>query len=363
MKIALINRQFDGVVGGVERMILAVAESLERLNHDVTVISLDSKGAKAFYPWPNRVDWVKIGIGDPDRKASFSERLARLKTLRRIVKRSEIEVVVGFQIGSFALARVALFGLGVSCVAAERNSPQLFDYVGYGRVKRLLSWIFLATSDAVFVQFPSFLRYYPSYLHKRMYITPNFVSRIIDGNEQELIRSEVSLPLRLLYVGRVTFQKNLQVLVKAIHLAGKNFELTVVGDGDELEEVRQLAVHLGVDLKCVPFVNDVSKYYQEADVFCLTSRWEGFPNVVAEAMSHGLPVLGFRGCLGLRDLVTHGVNGWLVDGAEDAQSLASGLISVSQMTFDPHASIQAMLQYSRKRFAHAWQEAILRSAS
>jgi len=70
---------------------------------------------------------------------------------------------------------------------------------------------------------------------------------------------------------------------------------------------------------------DVSAEYRAADLFCLPSRWEGFPNALAEAMAHGLPAVGFRHCAGVNELILPGHNGQLADGNDDADTLAAVL--------------------------------------
>jgi len=70
---------------------------------------------------------------------------------------------------------------------------------------------------------------------------------------------------------------------------------------------------------------DVSAEYRTADLFCLPSRWEGFPNAIAEAMAHGLPAVAFRQCAGVDELIVPGRNGQLADGNGDADALAAAL--------------------------------------
>ena len=64
-------------------------------------------------------------------------------------------------------------------------------------------------------------------------------------------------------------------------------------------------------------VTDVAAEYAAADLFCLPSRWEGFPNTVAEALAHGLPAVAYEGCAGTGDLVEPGENGLLAAGNGD----------------------------------------------
>jgi glycosyltransferase involved in cell wall biosynthesis len=103
--------------------------------------------------------------------------------------------------------------------------------------------------------------------------------------------------------------------------------LRFVGDGEDRESLRREAADLGLaDRTEFPGPRpDIEREYADAQLFALASRWEGFPNAVAEALAHGLPVVGFAGCAGLNDLVAPERNGVLAPGNGDAEALAAAL--------------------------------------
>ena len=59
-QVAILTRTLNGVVGGVEKMVLSLAKGLTEEGHKVTVISLDSLDSKAYFEWPIGVDWEKL---------------------------------------------------------------------------------------------------------------------------------------------------------------------------------------------------------------------------------------------------------------------------------------------------------------
>jgi glycosyltransferase involved in cell wall biosynthesis len=355
LKIAIFSRKFDGVVGGVERMVLALGTEFVKRGHEVTVISLDHNEATSFFEWPKEVRWIKLGVGDPDTKASFRVRLIRLILIRRQLIKLGIEAVIGFQIGSFALSRLAGVGLNIRFVAAERNAPTLYNYIRRGSIKRKAFNILLMTADVITVQLDSYRNLYPRFLRSKIRTTPNPVP------QNGFPISETPSPRdieTILYVGRLCFQKNIHSLIRAVSLLQPPARLKIVGLGEDERELRELAARLGVAAEFLPFTNNLTDTYLDAKVFCLPSRWEGFPNVLGEALSFGLPVVGFQGCAGLEDLINPGLNGFLADGKEGPESLAKSLQLALEKSWDRNLVRSSVSSYSFDRFASSWEEAI-----
>lgn len=102
---------------------------------------------------------------------------------------------------------------------------------------------------------------------------------------------------RFLTVGRFTpLHKGIDLLIEAFHLfAQKNHEwmLDIVGEGKEEPKYRALInkYELKNRITIHPFTNQIQDYYSNAQVYVLSSRWEGMPLVLVEAMSHGLPIV------------------------------------------------------------------------
>ncbi|HEV2402801.1 MAG TPA: glycosyltransferase [Candidatus Saccharimonadales bacterium] len=136
---------------------------------------------------------------------------------------------------------------------------------------------------------------------ERIAIIPNGV-----GQEYFLHpRRYVKGPRKLLYVGRLSPQKRVQLLIRAMSLLRTKAELTIVGDGEDGAELKALAAELR--LTNVRFVGaktpaKLLEYYKQADVFVLASEREGMPLVLLEAMAAGLPIVGAN-VIGIRELI------------------------------------------------------------
>ncbi len=136
----------------------------------------------------------------------------------------------------------------------------------------------------------------------------------------------------LLAMGRLTPQKGFDLLLDAmvgVRAAGVAAHLTIVGVG-ELEaelgaRIRELGLAGVVDL--VGFQEQPERYFAHADVFVLSSRYEGMPNVVLEALACGLPIVAFDCPHGVSEIVRDGVNGRLLP-PEDVPALTAALVEV-----------------------------------
>lgn len=102
---------------------------------------------------------------------------------------------------------------------------------------------------------------------------------------------------RILTIGRFTpMHKGIDLLIEAFHLfaqQNKEWHLDIVGEGKEEEAFRkQIAKYQLEDRITIhPFTNHIQEYYSGAQIYVLSSRWEGMPLVLVEAMSHGLPII------------------------------------------------------------------------
>ena len=110
----------------------------------------------------------------------------------------------------------------------------------------------------------------------------------------------------------------------------------------------------------------ISDWYVSAHAFCLPSRWEGFPNALAEALATGLPCVGFTGCAGVRDLIKHEENGLLADGNGNVDSLCDALSKVmsSSAMRDAmsNAAVESIESYDPETIFSLW-ESVLTAAT
>lgn len=134
----------------------------------------------------------------------------------------------------------------------------------------------------------------------------------------------------VLAMGRLTHQKGFDLLLEAmagVRAAGVPAHLTIVGVGELEAALKAQAAQLGIaDLvDLVGFQDAPERFFAHADVFVLSSRYEGMPNVALEALACGLPIVAFDCPHGVSEIVRDGVNGRLLP-VEDVSALTAALV-------------------------------------
>lgn len=170
----------------------------------------------------------------------------------------------------------------------------------------------------------------------------------------------------LLAVGRLVHQKGYDILLAAFsHIAPKypDWSLIVLGEGELRNKLDSLVIELGLQNRVLlPGVaGNVGEWYEAADAFVMTSRFEGFPNTLLEALSYGLPSLAVDCNTGPRDIIEPEVNGLLVP-QDDQQALIAGLDRLlGDDALRQRLAINAIDsrdRYAVHRIAQRWEEFI-----
>jgi 1,2-diacylglycerol 3-alpha-glucosyltransferase len=164
-------------------------------------------------------------------------------------------------------------------------------------------------------------------IKKEIVVIPNAINLSVfqKKNEQQckILIEQLSLErddVVILYVGRISFEKNVDKIIKALAIVRErnitNVKLVLVGEGTAMKKIREMVHSLGIAemVKLVGSVNNeiVKCYYQISDIFAFASTSETFGMVIIEALASGLPVLAVK-APGAIDIVTDGIDGMLVE--------------------------------------------------
>ncbi|MEF2146461.1 MAG: glycosyltransferase, partial [Desulfovibrionaceae bacterium] len=205
--------------------------------------------------------------------------------------------------------------------------------------------------------------YFPGFLQKRLATIPNpVIPPPFLGEAPELP------PRTVLAVGRIAPQKGYDVLLDAfaqVSATHPQWRLCIAGGGGPTDSLKSQAKSLGIDdnVRFLGAVRDVGGLLRQAEIYVMSSRYEGFPNALCEAMASGLPCVSSDCPSGPAEIIEHEVNGLLVPNA-NAEALASAL---RRLMDDPGLrkrlaakAAELTASFSENRIMDLWEDLLRR---
>ncbi len=164
---------------------------------------------------------------------------------------------------------------------------------------------------------------------------PVDIENIIKKSEDSDSKLFACDKINLIAVGRLAPQKGFDILVDAMSHLDDRFQLTILGEGNEQERLKQQIKTLGLEgkIRLLGFQHNPYAYMREADLFILSSRYEGLPNVVLESYVCGTPCIAFDSPGGTTEVIEDGKTGILVKDFT-AAGLATAITQAQKLDFD-----------------------------
>jgi glycosyltransferase involved in cell wall biosynthesis len=224
------------------------------------------------------------------------------------------------------LTLLAARGLGVPVVVSERNDPSMSS-IGRG-------WDFLrrrtySKASALVLQSPATLAFFDFLSSSKKHVIPNPVMPPPTPLNEAESRQPFGAKYFIAAMGRLVEQKGFDLLLAAFAAVSNKYpdwSLVILGEGPLRKELENQveSLKLGTRVQLAGQVSNPYPMLRRADLFVISSRFEGFPNALLEAMATGLPVVGFDCPSGPRNIIREGVDGLLVP-PEDVGALAAAL--------------------------------------
>ena len=290
--------------------------------HYVSVITLSSR-ADDFHRLDSRVRRVPLALMIESRSLveGVYRNLRRITILRHCMRSIAPDVVISFNAELNVITLLASLGLRVPVIVSERIHPPAHDI---GLVWRLLRRATYRLADAVVVQSEATRAWARSLVpDQRIHVIPNAVSDVFSAPEETVTHGRKPV---VLAVGRLVGQKGFDVLIRAFGAVAQRhpmWYLTIVGQGPDEAALKRLARDV-LPPNTVSFlgnVDDLTPHYRAAGLFVLSSRFEGFPNALLEAMASGCAVVATNCPAGPSEIVRAGFDGVLVP-PDDVDALA-----------------------------------------
>jgi len=341
--------------GGAERVVSLLCREWAQSGHEIALIAFDAADARSYHAFHPNIKTIHLGVDyRPSSRLSGAVRsLMRVIRLRRAVRREAPDVVVSFLTKINVLTLLACRGLDVPVIVCERNNPLRQDahplwWRLHERLRR--GTLVLQTRASCAALAP----------HGRgaTRIIPNPVQ---PGPDRANVDAHT-----IVAVGRLVPQKGFDILLRAFgRIADQHpdWSLTIWGDGPEKEELIRQRNALGLEGRVAfPGVSDrPGGWIESGSLFVLASRYEGFPNVLVEAMAAGFPVVSVDCPWGPGEIIEHGRDGLLVP-SEDEGALANALAALVD---DPakrqrlgQMAACSVLRFSADRVVGQWNDLI-----
>lgn len=329
-RLAIVALVSSMDAGGAERAVANLTKAWSERGDDVILVATFSGRSGCAYQLHERVRLVRLADLAQMHANGLRSRVRRVLALRTLLRSLRPDVVVSFLTNVNVATLLATRGLGLPVFVNEQIHPPHTELTPVWQALRRLSY---PLADRVVMLTPEgcewLARKIPSALCS---VIPNPVERPPLGLLRALQPDELVPGSRklLLAAGRLVDQKGFDLLVSAFHRVSetcRDWSLVILGEGPNraklAEQIASLNLAHRVFLPGV--VGNIGAWYDAADLYVLSSRFEGFPGVVGEAMAHGLPVVSYDCETGPRHMVRDGVDGILVSPVGSVDALTSAL--------------------------------------
>jgi glycosyltransferase involved in cell wall biosynthesis len=280
--------------GGAERVASTLSNAWTARGDQVTLMPTFSGRGDCFYELLPDVRLIYLADLVSSKGRTWSNQLARLRALRQFIEAERPDVIISFLSNVNVAAVIASLGLGIPVIICERSDPFVMPTSRWlkftSRFTYRYATVLMVQTQAVAAKYVAL-----GWSLKQLWVIANPVSVQMLNIQRSI---SVAKTKRMLSVGRLDEGKQFDVLIQVFaSLAHRyaDWSLRIIGEGSLRSVLQQQITSLGLDAR-VELAGQSATIGEElakADIFVLTSKYEGFPNALLEAMTVGLPCVAF----------------------------------------------------------------------
>jgi glycosyltransferase involved in cell wall biosynthesis len=342
--------------GGAEKIVNLLASHYASKGHEVSVLALSGVPGDSFFDYDPAIT-IETFLQNGERNSGLAARLANIRWLRKRFHETKPDLVVSFLTRVNLFASIAARSCGIPIVVSERNNPG----IQHGkRPWRFANRITGLLADRMVMQTRQAAEFLTPLARRKAVVIPNPCTN----------RGSAGIPAQdppaFVATGRLDRQKGFDLLLQAFVAVAQQVPdatLTIFGEGPEQQELSSLIDRLGLTgrARLSGRTRRPGDWINHGNLFVLSSRFEGFPNVLVEAMAAGMAVVAFDCAWGPAELVTHSETGMLVE-VENVDQLARAM---TELASDPDlrarisaAAPHAVDHLSLPRILAQWDQVI-----
>jgi glycosyltransferase involved in cell wall biosynthesis len=315
--------------GGAQRVAALLTREWGARGHLIHIVTFEECGTPSAFELSEAVSLIQLD------QSSVSDGIVtalrnnyhRIRALRKCLLGLRPDVVVSFETETNVLTLVAGLLSRWPTVVSERVHPAHHRIGGAWSVLRRLTYHRASAVVAQTGQIASWLR-------TTTWATTKVIPNPVDATTFHGPKTETAPQQRkvLLSVGRLTAQKGYDILIEAFAIAAARipeWDLKIYGEGPLRSTIERRIADLDLSSRISLHgeKRDIGPVYRSADAFVHAARYEGYPNVIVEALASGLPVIAIDSPGAVNDLLDGGKFGLLVE-TLDAGALAEAFVSV-----------------------------------
>lgn len=334
---------------GAERVISILADYYCKKGWSVDIITL--LNSRCDFKLDNNIKLVPICRVS---KSYCGNIIFWIKGIREYAKLKKPEKIVSFVARINILTLLACLGLKINIIVSERNDPAAD---GRSKFVKIATFILYKLADCIVFQTLWAQSCFPKRIIKKSIVIPNPV-------QVSSLASSIKTK-KIVAVGRLEPQKNHAMLINAfkiIHDIYPEYLLYIYGDGNLrsslIKQIESLELEKFVFLP--GNVEDIHKKLADAEMFVLSSNYEGLSNALLEAMMMGLPCIS-TDCAGSNEVIQNNINGLLTP-IGDANKLAECMKRlINDKEFSAHISRECQItsrQFCSEAVLRKWESVI-----
>lgn len=329
--------------GGTERVLSMKVNYLVReVGYNVVIVTTDQKGRENYFTFDDRVKTYDLNINyEDDLYLSLIKRVIHHYKKNKLYKQKLCNIIEiekpDVCISLFGKEIEFLAKMNLKCkVVAElhfslrfreyylisRHSEWLWKIIGKFRTKQLIKSV--KEFDKLVVLTKEDKKEWSKYLSN---VVQCYNPLPYLPNESSLLNSK-----NIITVGRLDHQKNYKSLILAwekVYKKHSDWILNLWGDGELKDELVSLVKEKGLTDSFIfcGLTHKIGDEYMKSAAYVMSSKYEGFPMVLLEASSYGLPLISYACKCGPKDIIENGVNGYLIE-QDNENELANAICKI-----------------------------------